>query len=64
MASFRGLTKMVGGKLKLLISRSVLSRGGNCEGNGRNVPGHSKRARTYLACRAEKRNRYGCLEHI
>ena len=35
-----------------------------CEGNGRNVPGHSKRARTCLACRAEKRNRYGCLEHI
>ncbi len=25
-----------------------------CEGNGRNVPGHSKRARTCLACRAEK----------
>ena len=36
----------------------------NCEGNGRNVPGHSKRARTCLACRAEKRNRYGGLEHI
>ena len=35
-----------------------------CEGNGRNVPGHSKRARTCLACRVEKRNRYGCLEHI
>ena len=30
-----------------------------CEGN---VPGHSKRTRTCLACRAE--NRYGCLEHI
>ena len=36
----------------------------DCEGNGRNVPGHSKHARTCLACRAEKRNRYGCLEHI
>ena len=35
-----------------------------CEGNGRNVPGHSKRARTCLACRAEKQNRYGCLELI
>ena len=33
-----------------------------CEGNGRNIPGHSKRARTCLACRVEKRNRYGCLE--
>ena len=29
-----------------------------CEGNRRNVPGHSKRSRTCLACRAEERNRY------
>ena len=34
-----------------------------CECNGRNVPGHSKRARTCLACRAEARNWYGCLKH-
>ena len=26
-----------------------------CEGSGRNVPGHSKRARMCLACRAEGR---------
>ena len=32
-----------------------------CECNGCNVPGHSKRARMCLACRAEGRNRYGCL---
>ena len=34
-----------------------------CESNGCNIPGHSKRARTYLACRVEAKYRYGCLKH-
>ena len=29
-----------------------------CEGNGCNIPGHSKRTRTCLACRAEGGNRW------
>ena len=33
-----------------------------CECNGRNIPGHSKCAWMCLACRAEVRNWYGCLE--
>ena len=34
-----------------------------CECNGCNVPGNSKRARTCLACRVKARNRYGCFKH-
>ena len=35
---------------------------GLCECNGRNIPGHLKRARTCLASRAEAKNRY-CNEN-
>ena len=50
--------------LKCVIDTVLSFLFGHCEGNGSNVPGHSKRAQMCLARRAEKRNRYGCLEHI
>ena len=34
-----------------------------CECNGRNVPGNSKRAWTCLACTVKAGNRYGCFKH-